>query len=128
MRVRRIVRHRGDRSNVEDVARRLHDRALRWLRRHGYVEDRAAESAATRQARGGAVELAQALASSETVTSCVLRQWLRFALGRDDGELDAESIDRASERARQESGDLRELIVGLTVSDAFRHRRVPKSD
>jgi hypothetical protein len=76
----------------------------------------------------GAVELAQALASSETVTSCVSRQWLRFALGRDDGKLDTESIELASERAHQQSGDLRELIVGLTISDAFRHRRVPKLD
>ena len=75
----------------------------------------------------GAVALAEALASSETVTSCVSRQWLRFALGRDDGALDSESIALASERAYAQGGDLRELIVGLTVSDAFRHRRVPKA-
>ena len=76
----------------------------------------------------GAVALAEALASSQTVTSCVSRQWLRFALGRDDGALDSESIELASERAHAHSGDLRELIVGLTVSDAFRHRRVPKAE
>jgi hypothetical protein len=34
-----------ERADVGDVAQRIHDRALRWLRGHGYVDDRLAEGA-----------------------------------------------------------------------------------
>jgi hypothetical protein len=30
-------------DNVDEVARRVRHRALRWLRRHGYLDERAAE-------------------------------------------------------------------------------------
>ena len=32
-----------DKADVEALAKRVHDRAVRWLRRHGYLDERAAE-------------------------------------------------------------------------------------
>jgi hypothetical protein len=70
----------------------------------------------------GAVELASRLAESEEVERCVTRQWFRFALGRDDADADEPSIRAAYQRYAASGGDLRELIVALTTTDAFRHR------
>ncbi len=30
-----------DKTEIDEVARRVHDRAVRWLRRHGYLDERA---------------------------------------------------------------------------------------
>jgi len=69
----------------------------------------------------GATELMAKLAESKEVADCMSRQWLRFALSRLDGGLDEGSIVSASDEAQ---GDMRTLIVALTRTDAFRHRRV----
>ncbi|MBL8740671.1 MAG: DUF1592 domain-containing protein, partial [Myxococcales bacterium] len=69
----------------------------------------------------GATALAQKLAESDEAAECLSRQWLRFALARQDSALDDESVEIASERAQ---GDMRELLIALTLSDAFRHRRL----
>jgi len=68
----------------------------------------------------GATSLAQKLAQSEQVASCVSRQWLRFALARTDAKLDEGSIEAMTKKAQ---GDTRELVVALATSDAFRYRR-----
>jgi len=69
----------------------------------------------------GAVELAALLAGSDELTQCVARQWFRFALGRpEDPDLDAGSLRELDDAAF--SADVREIIVALATTDAFRFR------
>lgn len=73
----------------------------------------------------GQPELAEQLAQSATVRRCVATQWMRFALGREESAADACSIDDVDARFATAGGDLRELVIAIATSDAFRHRRVP---
>ncbi len=73
----------------------------------------------------GAIDLAGRLAQSEDVHRCVARQWFRFALGRSDAEQDEPSLEAAYQRYRDSGDDLRELIIAITTTDAFRLRGVP---
>lgn len=68
-----------------------------------------------------ATDLAGLLAGSQMVRSCLARQWFRFGLGR-NAELaeDAESLLILDEAATRD--DIREIIVALTTTDAFRLR------
>jgi hypothetical protein len=71
----------------------------------------------------GAVELAHRLADSDTVRDCVATQWFRYSLGRNvEGE---DACTEASLKAdfAQSGGDVRELLVAIARSDAFRYRR-----
>jgi hypothetical protein len=72
----------------------------------------------------GPVELARKLASADEVRDCVARQWMRFALGRDDAADDAASLAAATRAFREASGQLPELLTAVARSDAFRHQRV----
>lgn len=66
------------------------------------------------------------LAKSETVAKCVTKQWLRYGLSRGvDG--DSTSIDQAYATFKSTGYDVRELLVNLVTSDAFRHRAPPSS-
>lgn len=72
----------------------------------------------------GAIELAGMLAESDMVRQCVGRQWFRFALGRmesNDDECTRRSIQEAFDAS---DGDLRELMIAIATSDAFRNTRV----
>jgi hypothetical protein len=71
--------------------------------------------------RGG-VELSRRLAESERVRACVARQWFSVALGRPEHVDDAASVTSLDEVFA--TGDVRELIVALTLTDAFRHHRL----
>jgi hypothetical protein len=67
-------------------------------------------------------ELAEALARSPQVRACMTRQWLRFALGREDGPGDAAAIAAVTEAYARKDADLRELLVALTTSRSFLYR------
>lgn len=70
----------------------------------------------------GGVELGQKLAGSAQVRSCVANQWFRFSVGRMESNDDVCALRVArSEFAR--SGNVRELITNIVLSDAFRHVR-----
>ena len=69
----------------------------------------------------GAVDLAGALAESEAVKECLAKQYFRFASRRQDVSDDACSISGAYERFASAGYDVRELLVGIAASDAFRH-------
>ena len=71
----------------------------------------------------GAVELGARLASSEQVRRCVAAQWFRFALGRSERDGDASSLAAAYQAFEREGFDIRELVVAITRTDAFRHVR-----
>lgn len=75
----------------------------------------------------GAVALAGALATSPDVERCLTMQWLRYALGREyvaseDGGSRTEAFAHYEDSGR----DLRELVVAITGTDAFRRRRIPR--
>lgn len=71
----------------------------------------------------GVVELAQRLASSEQVKHCIVSQWFRFGYGRVETAADTCSIDLLRQTFAAANYDVKELIVALTMTDAFRYRR-----
>ena len=66
-----------------------------------------------------AVELSQALANSEKVRECFAGRWFTDAVGADLGDLGDCARDEVL-TAFRDSGDVRELIVTILVSDNFR--------
>ncbi len=72
----------------------------------------------------GAPSLGAALSKSEAVQKCVARQWFRYALGRHEaGDADERSLAEAYQGYVSSGRNLRELLVSIVASDAFRYRR-----
>jgi hypothetical protein len=71
----------------------------------------------------GAVELAAKLAESSQVRDCAPTQWLHYALGRAAESGDACSALELKNAFASSGGNLRELMVALTQTDAFWHYR-----
>ncbi|APR77311.1 Cellulose-binding domain protein [Minicystis rosea] len=69
----------------------------------------------------GAVALAARLAASTQVRRCIATQWFRAAVGRDERLEDRASREAAYQAFARAGFDVRELIVAITGSDAFRH-------
>ena len=67
----------------------------------------------------GGPELAARLASSTQVRDCAPTQWLRYAMGRHETVDDTCSLAAVREAFAASNGDLRELMVALTQTDAF---------
>jgi hypothetical protein len=67
----------------------------------------------------GAVELAHRMAESRSVEACVVSHWLSYALGVQS--VPAPVLRPLVERFRATGGDLRELMVQLATSSAFRY-------
>ncbi len=72
----------------------------------------------------GALELGQALSKDEAVHRCVSRQWFRYAVGRHESPDDEDSIEAAYQKYLDSGRDLRELVVAIVSTDAFRYRRL----
>jgi Protein of unknown function (DUF1592)/Protein of unknown function (DUF1588)/Protein of unknown function (DUF1587)/Protein of unknown function (DUF1585)/Protein of unknown function (DUF1595) len=70
----------------------------------------------------GVAELAKKLANSDQVRDCVATQWFRFASGRGEEGADACSIATLQDAFSASGGDLVELLLGLTQTDAFTYR------
>jgi hypothetical protein len=70
----------------------------------------------------GVVELAQRLGKSSRVRECVSTQWFRYAYGRTETEADTCSMDFVNQRFAESEYDIKELLVALTQTDAFRYR------
>jgi len=71
----------------------------------------------------GVVELGQRLAQSEEARQCVATQWFRFAYGRVEGEDDRCSMNELQQAFAASGFNVKELLVALTQTDAFRYRR-----
>jgi hypothetical protein len=67
----------------------------------------------------GGRELAERLASSQQVHDCAPRQWLRYVLARHEESEDLCSLRNLQEAFDASGGDLRELVIALTQTDAF---------
>ena len=67
----------------------------------------------------GAMELAAALAEAPETQACAPRQLFRYAYGRAPTEADACTEATLADRFAQSGGDLRELLIAITQTDAF---------
>ncbi|MFK8004159.1 MAG: DUF1592 domain-containing protein [Polyangiales bacterium] len=76
----------------------------------------------------GALELSQALATSEMAQRCMVRQWFRYTMGRTDGTEDATAIEETFEAFQGSDYNLRELVITLTTTSAFRLRQAPEGE
>jgi len=70
----------------------------------------------------GAIDLASKLTQSQEVDDCVVTEWFRYTFGRGDTSADACSLDTAKRSFSASSHDMRELLIALTQTDAFRYR------
>ncbi len=70
----------------------------------------------------GAAELAQKLAKSGQVRSCVASHWFRYAYGRDAGKEDTCAVETLGKVFESSRGNFRELVLALTQTDAFMFR------
>lgn len=71
-----------------------------------------------------AVELARRLATADEVRQCVARQWLRFALGREEAPAEATSLAAALKAFRASDYRIPALVVAIAKTDAFRYQQV----
>jgi hypothetical protein len=69
----------------------------------------------------GAIELGARLSASKQVRRCIATQWFRSAVGRGERDEDTPSLDAAYQAFAGAGFDVRELIVAIATTDAFRH-------
>jgi hypothetical protein len=67
----------------------------------------------------GVRELAGKLAQSRQAQDCLATQWFRFAAGRSETTPDTCSLSTLQHLFFSSGGDLIELLVGITQTDAF---------
>lgn len=94
---------------------------------NGRPIDDAGELVDTRNIDGsfdGVVDLGKKLAQSEEVRQCVATQWFRYGYGRAEGAEDYCSMKNLQETFAQKGFNIKELLVALTQTDAFRYRRM----
>jgi hypothetical protein len=70
----------------------------------------------------GAVEFAAELGASDKAKRCYETQWFRFAYGRKEGNDDACLLSEIDSKLKAKDYNLKELMVALTTSRAFRFR------
>lgn len=69
-----------------------------------------------------ATELMQHFAQSKEVSDCVAKQWLRYALGREESQDDAPSVLGVSEAFAASAQHFPTLIAAVATSRSFRFR------
>jgi hypothetical protein len=74
----------------------------------------------------GGVELAALLARSNQARDCLPTQWLRYATAREEEDEDTCSLVSVRQAFEASGGDMRELMVALTQTDAFMSYRQPE--
>jgi hypothetical protein len=67
----------------------------------------------------GVAELGKKLASSARVKDCVVLQWFRHSVGRAETEADTCSLHTLREKFRASGGNVKQLILDMTQTDAF---------
>jgi hypothetical protein len=77
----------------------------------------------------GPADLAQKLAGSQQVSSCMVRQWFRYAYARDEvSDQDTCSVSLLESEFQKSGGDIKELLFSLTQTDAFLYRTVAQGE
>ena len=72
----------------------------------------------------GVGELAGKLASSDQVLTCVATRWFRYGYGRGETSADACSLSAIQSQFASGGYKIRDLLIALTRTDAFRYRQV----
>lgn len=70
-----------------------------------------------------AAELLEAIAATDEARDCYAKHWFRYSLGRPEAPEDACVLDEIEATFAASGGDVRELLVAIAVSDAFRFRK-----
>lgn len=70
----------------------------------------------------GGVELSQAMAEAELVHQCYARNWLEYSRGRKSTPTDTVFIERLGQQSQGDNLSMRDIMVELTTSTAFRNR------
>lgn len=70
----------------------------------------------------GVVELAHQLAAFDGVAECMVHEWYRYATRRMPEDADECQVEALGEAFVASGGNVRELIVAIATSTAFRHR------
>ncbi|HMI86318.1 MAG TPA: DUF1592 domain-containing protein, partial [Polyangiaceae bacterium] len=70
----------------------------------------------------GVTGLAQKLAASQKVKSCMARSWFRYAYGRAETDADACALAQVEQKFRESGYKITSLIVALAQTDAFLYR------
>ena len=94
---------------------------------HALPVDATGELTRTRDSDGkfdGAIELAARLGDSAEVRECVATQWFRFGYGHGEEKADACAMNQLQDAFRAADYNVKELLVALTRTDAFRYRAV----
>ena len=73
----------------------------------------------------GAIDLVERLASSRDVRACHVRKWMESAYGRSLAAEDACSRGQLEQGFERTAGNIRELMIGLTQTEAFLYRPAP---
>jgi hypothetical protein len=76
------------------------------------------------EALSGGASVGLAVSELDQIHTCFARQWLRFALSRPETQADATSL-RVIVTASREGRPLREVMLSLVDTFAFRHRAIP---
>ncbi len=75
----------------------------------------------------GALELSSKLAGSSKVRGCFADRWYRQALGGEISDLDQCSLEEIQARYSA-GGSMRELVLGIVTSDAFRYLNTAETE
>ena len=70
-----------------------------------------------------AVEMVNGLVKTPELQACMARQWMRYLFRRDTLKAEAGSVNAALEAMTRSQNDLREMLVALTQTRAFTHRK-----
>jgi hypothetical protein len=84
---------------------------------HGHIEG--TDAAGDFQ---GQPELASKLAASQQVHDCLALQWFRFGYGRQETDRDSCTTQTLKRVFKDSGGNVRELLLALTQTDAFLYR------
>ena len=76
----------------------------------------------------GYAEMIALVASSERARGCYAQRWFEYAVGRPAGPGDACSLDQLATRFEASGGDIRSLLVDITLTDAFLYRTASGAD
>lgn len=67
----------------------------------------------------GAAELVSLIGGTERAQACYARRWFEYGVGRGAEPEDACSLDTLAERFVEGGGDIRSLLIDITLTDAF---------
>ncbi len=70
----------------------------------------------------GAAEMIAAVGAAEQVRTCYATRWFEYAVGRPAEPEDTCAVRALAERFAASDGDIRNLLVDITLTDAFRYR------